>query len=285
MSIVRYILCCLLLLPCIWSGIYPGGSVRGVALAGDKQLDGFDLNAPIRTLEDLNRRRLGVIAGTAHDRFTNSSLDFTNLVYFDSLEQIISALRKNDIDAGIDDLPVHKLLMESEEGLYLLPGVLVEDTYAWAVRKDDDALYNFINDALAELKNNGVLDEVLEKWIDMGPEARKMPDIPDNNFGRIIHFGVSPISPPFCYKDEEGNTVGLEIELMKRIANENHFRLLVEPMEFINLIPSLLNKNVDIIGSCFSVTPERAEIMRFLEPIYRSGMSAVVLEAPVSPEE
>lgn len=269
------------LLLCVWCGMQSHW-LGAVVFAEEPHADEVGIDTPIRTLDELNRRRLGVIVGTAHDWFTNSSLDFTNLVYYDDPALVLEALYAGEIDAAIDDLPVHRLLLETSPELSLLPGVLAEDSYAFAMRNDDAATYELINNALKSMQDNGELTEVVAKWTELGEEARRMPDIPASESGRVIRFGVCPISPPFCYRDAEGRTIGMEIELMQRIAKRTHFRVQIEPLEFVDLVSSLLNEDIDVIGSCFSVTPERKEIMRFSEPIYHGGVSVVVLKRPKS---
>lgn len=234
----------------------------------------------IERIEDLNRRRLGVITGTVHDRFTNSYLDFTNLIYFDEPQQMIDALYLGEIDAAVDDLPVHKLLVESKPELHLLPGILAEDSYAFAFRMEDTDLHKQINDEIRNMEASGELNALANKWTEMGPEARVMPLWEPGvgmTRGRTVRFGVSPISPPFCYPGPDGAAIGFEIELMQRIAWRLGIRLIVDEMEFMDLIPSLMGGSIDVVGSCFSVTEERRQILMYSDPVYHAGVSVVIL--------
>lgn len=258
------------------AGVFPVGGT-GAAFAAQSSPDD---KKPIRSVADLNRRRLGVISGTSLDILANSALDFTQIFYYDSPKHQIEALFRGDIDASIDDLPVNAHFAKNDPRLYLLPEVLVDDHYAFAMRFSDSELYEKINSTLTEMLENGSVAEMQNRWIEGNSEDLVMEKYAPPEAGRVISFGISSISPPFCYPGPDGEPVGMEIELMRKIADTLHLRLRVVDMDFSELIPSLLGGKVDIIGSCISVTPEREEIIRFTESYYDGGVSAVVLKDP-----
>lgn len=234
----------------------------------------------IRETSDLNRRRLGVISGTSLDLLTEAALDFTYIEYFDTPEQQIAALRSGEIDALIDDLPINMLLVEDNPDLYLLPEILVEDRYAFAFRLDDTDLFNQINSEIRAMLADGTMEELKDRWINGDAAARVMPDYSGPGGGFILRYGISPISPPFCYETPDGKPMGLEVELIQRIADKLDFRLEIVSMNFNELIPALMGGKVDVISSCLSITPEREETMRFTASHYTGGVSAVVLRHP-----
>ena len=60
--------------------------------------------------------------------------------------------------------------MAANEGLKILDTAYVEEDYAIAVSKDNDALLEAINGALKELIADGSVQEVLDKYINDGTE-------------------------------------------------------------------------------------------------------------------
>ena len=62
--------------------------------------------------------------------------------------------------------PVLAYLMSQQAApLDLLPTDIADEPLAWMVRRDDTALRQVLNDALATMRRDGALDRVLERWI------------------------------------------------------------------------------------------------------------------------
>jgi polar amino acid transport system substrate-binding protein len=92
--------------------------------------------------------------------------------------------------------------------------------------------------------------------------------------GQIL-VGTEATYPPMEDIDEEGNPVGIDIDIAKEIA----FDLGVKP-EFRNFIFSelfdaLLRGEVDMLISAITITPERAEKMAFSDPYFNAGQAIV----------
>ena len=86
-----------------------------------------------------------------------------------------------------------------------------------------------------------------------------------------ILVGVTPIYPPVIFK-MDGKTVGLEVDLARRLAAE-----LKRPIEFVEIswerqIPTLLEGKIDIIMSGMTITQARQVRITFSEPYLTSGL-------------
>lgn len=234
--------------------------------------------AGIRTVADLNGKRIGILAGTVLDTAADNALDFTNIIYYDNTEAEIRALIAGEIDAFIDDQPVARFLAARDPRLRKVEGILEEDRYGFAVAYGDDEFYDQVDAALGELLADGMLDALEAKWIDSpDEESRVLPEPREEDAKRILRFGVSPVSAPFVYEKGERGIVGLDVELMGMIAERHDRRLIVVGMEFSELIPSLLSGRVDVIGSCLSITEERGKLVRFTRAYYEGGVAAITL--------
>lgn len=251
-------------------------AILGVSFAGALAAEA-DSGGPVRTVADLNGKRLGVIAGTILDNAANNVLDFTQIVYFDDGDAVLRALLDGEIDAMIDDEPVVRYLVAKDKRLRRV-GLLEEDRYGFALRYDDNDLYEQVDAALGGFIGDGTVDALEKKWIDSVDDAeRVMPDLPDQPAGPTLRMGVSPVSAPFLYRSDKGEIVGMDLELMQLIARRIDRRLVVVDMEFSELIPSLLSGRVDVIGSCLSITEERSKIIHFTREYYEGGVTALAL--------
>jgi len=81
----------------------------------------------------------------------------------------------------------------------------------------------------------------------------------------------------FVNETSPGKFEGLDVEIMKTLANSLGVALEVKPLEsFKDLIPALLSNHGDVIASSMTITKEREKIVNFSEPYFPVVMIIVV---------
>lgn len=90
-----------------------------------------------------------------------------------------------------------------------------------------------------------------------------------------LRVGVTPLYPPVIFKDGK-HYDGIEAELAQLVSRE-----LGRPIAYVelardDLIPAVLRGEIDVVMSGMSVTPGRAERVRFTESYMDTGQLAVV---------
>ncbi|MCX7795000.1 MAG: basic amino acid ABC transporter substrate-binding protein [bacterium] len=95
--------------------------------------------------------------------------------------------------------------------------------------------------------------------------------------GELV-VGSDAAYPPFEFVDKDGNIVGIDIDIVKAIANHLGVKLRVVNTSFDGIIPALLAKKFDIIISAMTITPERAKQVDFSIPYYNAGQLITVRE-------
>jgi polar amino acid transport system substrate-binding protein len=87
-------------------------------------------------------------------------------VYETADDAVLDLTRHRRIQAVVHDAPVLAYLMSQQAAaLDLVPTDIADEPLAWMVRRDDTALRQSLNDALATMRRDGALDRVLERWI------------------------------------------------------------------------------------------------------------------------
>lgn len=81
---------------------------------------------------------------------------------------------------------------------------------------------------------------------------------------------------PFEFVDEKNQIVGFDVDLAKAIGEAMGYEVVYLNLAWDGLIPSLLNKNIDMIASGMSITEERAKQVNFSEPYFTSVLTIVV---------
>lgn len=78
--------------------------------------------------------------------------------------------------------------------------------------------------------------------------------------------GVKTDYPPFGYIDENGKTVGFDIDLMEYVAKRLGVKLDLRPVTSANRIPMLMNETVDLVAASMTITQEREDVVDFSVP-------------------
>ena len=77
----------------------------------------------------------------------------------------VQALLQGKVDCVIIDNEPAKSYVEANEGLRILSTSYAEEDYAICIAKENTELLDQVNKALKELKEEGVVDEIIKKYI------------------------------------------------------------------------------------------------------------------------
>ncbi|MFH1914064.1 MAG: transporter substrate-binding domain-containing protein [Pseudomonadota bacterium] len=88
---------------------------------------------------------------------------------------------------------------------------------------------------------------------------------------------------PWAMKDRDGNYIGFEIEVARKLAEDMGVDIEFVPTKWSGIIPALLTGKFDIIIGGMSVTPARNLKVNFSAPYEFSGMS-MVASSKLAPE-
>ena len=116
------------------------------------------------SLNDLSDKRISVQLGTTADTYVTENYPNATIIrqkkYLSSAEDV----KNNKADCIImDSLPAKKLVDENDN-LMILDGVLFTDTYGMAVKKGNTKLLNEMNTVLEKLVSDGKIDEYTIKY-------------------------------------------------------------------------------------------------------------------------
>ena len=176
------------------------------------------------------------------------------------------------------DEPILKNISAKNPGLIVLPEMITNDNYAFAVQLDKQDLKKEIDLVVSELKKNGGYADMIHRWLPKSGNPALMPDIKSNGSKGVLKLGTAAITEPFSFMDASQNVVGFDIEIARHVAKKLDMKLEVVDMEFGALIPALLSGKVDMIAACITVTEERAKKILFSEHYYTGGIAAMVKE-------
>lgn len=121
----------------------------------------------IKDKSSLNGKTVGVQLGTTGDLYVSDSSNVENVTVqqFPKGADAVEALKTDKVDAVVIDNQPAKKFVENNSDIEILDEPLTEESYAIAVAKDNKQLLDAVNKALAELKESGELDSILNKYL------------------------------------------------------------------------------------------------------------------------
>ena len=235
----------------------------------------------IRMIADLNGKTIVTAIGSVHAAFVKerAELPDTEVSYALNNSSALAMLMAKKVDAFAADYVLAQRMTQNYGGLLILDEPLHNADYGLAFQKDDPRAEEF-SEALAQLKTQGVLAELTEKWIGEGEKTVPAQTWPGTK-GTLTCM-VSGDEEPLCYHGGKDDPVGFDVELVLRIAEQLDYRIVFVESSFEDLIPSLMADQADLIASGITITPEREKQVSFTEPYMEAGTVLIVRDAGVS---
>ena len=128
-------------------------------------------DSPIQTVDDLaNADMIGTqVATTGYiycsDTPENGGYGEDHVTAYESGALAVQALVNGQVDAVVIDNEPAKAFVEQNEGLKILDTEFAVEDYAIGVQKGNTALLDAINNALAELIEDGTVQSIVDKYI------------------------------------------------------------------------------------------------------------------------
>lgn len=120
-------------------------------------------NTEINTVDDLVGKKVGVQLGTTGD-IASSAVDGVEVIRLDKGTQAVADLQNGKVDAVVIDEEPAKKMVAGKDDLKIVEAPFIEEEYAIAIKKGNEALVDEINKALDELKTSGEYDTIYQKY-------------------------------------------------------------------------------------------------------------------------
>lgn len=122
-------------------------------------------DSDIKTIDDLEGKMIGVQAGTTGDIYCTDDYGQENVKQFNNGALAVEQLKNGQVDCVVIDNEPAKNFVAANEGLVILETAYAEEDYAAAIAKDNTEFLDAFNKALAELKADGTVDKIINKYI------------------------------------------------------------------------------------------------------------------------
>ena len=92
-------------------------------------------------------------------------------------------------------------------------------------------------------------------------------------------IGTDTTFAPFEFTSPEGDLVGIDMDLLRAIAEDQGFEVEIRQLGFDAALQALQSNQVDAVMAGMSITDERQQIFDFSDPYFTSGIQLGVLDA------
>lgn len=117
------------------------------------------------TLDNLGEKMIGTQRGTTGYIYTSDDYGDDHVTAYDNGASAVQALINGQVDCVVIDSAPAEAFVAANAGLTILDTEYVTESYAIGVNKDNTALLDAINQALAELTADGTVQSIVDKYI------------------------------------------------------------------------------------------------------------------------
>ncbi len=237
--------------------------------------------AAIESVDDLEGAVIGVQMGTTGDIYAS---DYegdeagTTIERFSKGAQAVMALMQGKVDCVIIDAEPAKKFVEANEGLKILEEPFELEEYAIAVSKDNPELTEAINGALAQLIENGTLENITKNYIGddtIGTLPYESPENVDRSNGKLIMATNAAFEP---YEFYDGDTiVGIDADMAQAVCDILGYELEIADMEFSSIINAVQTGKADIGVAGMTITEDRLKNIDFTDP-YTTATQVIIVK-------
>ena len=139
-----------------YSGTGSGTGIQSVIVKED---------STITKIDDLQGKKIGVQLSTTGDIYATDDFGKDSVVQYNKGNDAVMALTQGQVDAVIIDNEPAKSYVAANKGLKILDTEYATENYAACIAKDNTGLTKAVNKALAELKADGTLQKIVDKYI------------------------------------------------------------------------------------------------------------------------
>lgn len=245
----------------------------------------------ISSYKDLKGKTVGVKNGTAAQNFLEENKDKYgyNVKTFDTGDLMYNSLSAGAVDAVMDDEAVIQYAIQQGQDLSIdIEGEAI-GSFGFSVKKGSqyEYLVEDFNTALAAMKEDGTYEKILNKWLGSSNSTESTDYSSRLSLTGNASTKATPVKSsytivadssfaPFEYQDETGKYVGIDMELIKAIAENQGFTITIQNPGFDAALNAVQAGQADAVIAGMSITDARKEIFDFSNAYYTSNILLAV---------
>lgn len=251
-------------------------------------------DAKVTNYKQLSGKTVGVKNGTAAQSFLKENQKKYNykIKTFDTSDLMNNSLDAGSIYAAMDDQPVVQYAINQGKDYAInIDGEKV-GSFAFAVKKGSkyEYLINEFNEAFNAMKEDGTYDAIMAKWLGDSEDSADKSTVVTSDSLKLTGDASAKATPvkstykivmdssfaPFEYQNDSGKYEGIDVDLIKAIAEQQGFNIELSNPGFDAALNAVQAGQADAVIAGMSITDARKEIFDFSDPYYTSNILLAV---------
>lgn len=162
----------------------------------------------------------------------------------------------------------------SSKGVKVIDINLTEEEYAFGVDKQQPELLESVNSFIAEIKEDGTLDEICNKYFGDGTPSAVSSAAFDESKDQLV-VATNAAFEPFEYTQGE-EYYGIDMEIADALAKKLGKELVIQNMDFDAVCLSVGQQKCDIAMAGLTIKEDRKEYVNFSAPYYNAAQKIIV---------
>ncbi len=189
----------------------------------------------------------------------------------------------------MDDQPVIEYAIKQGQNLKISMKGEAVGSFAFGVKKGSkyEYLVTEFNEALAQMKKDGSLEEIITKWTSSTttkttsstPETTTPAGQKATPVKSTYTIASDSSFAPFVFQDSNNKYTGIDMDLIKAIAKDQGFTIEITNPGFDAALNAVQSGQADGMIAGMSVTDARKETFDFSEPYYTANAILAVKES------
>lgn len=259
----------------------------GIAVVVQDQPSGtHDTKAPSENLDgsDLSNAVVGAMTGSTGEKYIRDNYQNATVQCYDDIMDAIAALQSRKLDYVITAYTTALKAANKNDDLLVLPEEYSDEYAAIAFHKNNEQLLKQVDAVLARFKQDGTLDSIVQRWVKKDKSPYQPVEIPKVTTGKPLIVAIAANREPMCFISDN-KIVGLDCELIERIAYELGRPIQYYDMKFSALIAALESGKADMVISNMTATAERRKVVNFSDGYFVNPQVLVTLNHVVPAKE
>ncbi|SCW31196.1 amino acid ABC transporter substrate-binding protein, PAAT family /amino acid ABC transporter membrane protein, PAAT family [Streptococcus equinus] len=251
-------------------------------------------DAKVTNYKQLSGKTVGVKNGTAAQSFLKENQKKYNykIKTFDTSDLMNNSLDAGSIYAAMDDQPVVQYAINQGKDYAInIDGEKV-GSFAFAVKKGSkyEYLIDEFNEAFDAMKEDGTYDAIMAKWLGDSEDSADKSTVVTSDSLKLSGDASAKATPvkstykivmdssfaPFEYQNDSGKYEGIDVDLIKAIAEQQGFNIELSNPGFDAALNAVQAGQADAVIAGMSITDARKEIFDFSDPYYTSNILLAV---------
>jgi len=233
----------------------------------------------VHSVDDLPGKVIGVQLGTTGDIYASDyEAEGSTIERYSKGADAVQSLIQGKLDCVIiDEQPAKAFVAKNADKLEILSDPFALEEYAICIAKENTDLTASVNAALAELKADGTLAQIIANYIgdDTKGTCPYVADASNTGANGTLVMATNAYFEPYEYYSEN-KVVGIDAEMAQAVADKLGMTLQIEDMEFDSIIAAVQTGKADMGVAGMTVTEERLQNIDFTDS-YTTATQVIIV--------